>query len=296
MKRLAVLLLAAGCNGSATPVAFEDYAVEAADAFCDWAVGCRHVPDDATCHRLLDPKRYDTRRAADAIRLGRLRYDADAAGACLASGRLAACPAPAFADPSCDRVFVGQVPQGGACAGIYDCAGGGECLEPECDAGCCSGTCGPAPPADPPKKAIGELCDAHEECVATAFCETDGRCHEYPKSVDQHCIFGCWYGDLYCDLAVEACRLHAATGEVCNAGRRCNPNNDFCGDGICRPRPGAGEPCDQETRLCIPGTRCVAGTCAPRGAEGDPCAVDDDCQAGCDQATDRCVAYTTCMP
>jgi len=295
VRLVAVAVLLAACDGAPRPIAFADYAVEAADAFCSWAVRCRHLPDDDTCRRLLDPKRYDTRRAADALSLGRLAYDPEAAAECLAAGRAAACPAPAFADPSCDRVFVGLVPQGGACAGAFDCAGDGECLEPVCDAGCCSGTCGPAPPADPPLAPVGATCRTHFDCVETAYCEVDGRCHELPRNAGDHCLFGCWYGDLYCDAGSETCRLHAATGEPCGADRRCNPNHDFC-DGTCRPRPGAGEPCDGDTRFCVPGTRCLEGRCAPRGTVGDACAVDDDCDVGCDVAAGRCVAYATCVP
>jgi hypothetical protein len=295
--RIALVALAAlaGCDG-ARSVAFEDYAVEAADAFCAWAVTCRHVPDDATCRRLLDPKRYDTRRAADGIRLGRLGYDGEAAGRCLAAGRAADCPTAAFADPSCDAVFVGLVAPGGVCTGAFDCAGGGECVEPECDAGCCAGSCGPPPPPPPRRRAVGETCQAHGDCIDTAFCEIDGRCHEVPRNPGDHCLWGCWWGDLYCEGGTETCRVHAALGEACDDHlHRCNPNHSYC-DGVCRSRPGPGEACDAEVRFCVPGTLCVEGRCRARGAPGDPCSIDDDCDVACDRAAGRCAAYQTCDP
>ncbi|WP_428269756.1 hypothetical protein, partial [Haliangium sp.] len=49
------------------PVDLDRFGIEARAALCDWAVRCAHVPDHATCERLLDPKNYDTRRAEDAV-------------------------------------------------------------------------------------------------------------------------------------------------------------------------------------------------------------------------------------
>ncbi len=310
MRALAVVLALAACADPPAPpagpdagvlvepVPFESYGIAAADAYCAWAVRCRHVPDDTTCRRLLDPKNYDTRRAADGMRLGRLRYDAAAAGRCLAAARGSICPAPPFLDVSCGGVFTGLVPRDGACTTAYDCAGHARCLRPVCGPGCCVGSCGPpeAPVVDPPLAPVGEPCRAHGDCVYTAYCEA-GRCALLPDEVGEHCLFGCAVGDLYCDLDTETCRRHPALGEACSPEAKCNPFVAFC-DGICKPRPGAGEPCDADARRCVPGTTCDAdaGACAARGGEGSACASDGQCEVACDRDAGACAGYSTCAP
>jgi hypothetical protein len=254
------------------------------------------VPDDATCRRYIDPKRYDLRRATDGIAAGRLRYDGEAAATCLGAGRDAICSGLPFTDASCARVFVGLVPEGGHCTGAHDCAGGASCDGP-CNAGCCDGTCGapvtpsPAPVLSP----IGGPCTSHPDCVPTAYCERDGTCHALPDAAGEHCLFGCTYGDLYCDVSSETCLAYAAIGAACDAAHPCVPGDSFCGDdGSCHPRPGAGEACDTMARLCVPATTCQAGVCQPRGTTGAPCAADAECDVACDTAAGVCAAYASC--
>jgi hypothetical protein len=299
---LGVVLAVVACSAPTatpdpSPVPFDTYAATAQDAYCAWAVRCRHVPDDPTCRRLIDPRAYDTRRASDGIRLGRLAYDPDAAGRCLAGAHAAACAAPPFIDPSCGAVFSGLVPRGGACTTAYDCADHALCLEPACELGCCIGTCGPPRVlATPPDLAdVGEPCRSHATCVVTAYCE-GGRCRALPTRAGERCQFGCATGDLYCDLGTETCRAHAALGEPCGPEAECSSYVAFC-DGICQARPGPGDRCD-DVRRCIPSTTCApdAGACAPRGGEGAPCSRDDECDVACDTQSGSCVAYTACLP
>jgi hypothetical protein len=294
---LALALLLAGCGGGApAPVAFADYAAEGQAALCAWAVRCRHAPDDATCRRILDPRQFDTRRADDGLRLGRLAYDADAAGACLDAGRAAACSAPPFTDASCDRVFTGLVPQDGVCTTAFDCAGGARCLDRVCDAACCVGACGPPEPrpAPPLRSEVGGACATHGDCVDDAFCDIDGRCHAMPREPGERCLFGCYYGDLFCDVEREVCVRYGGVGDACGPGAPCNLSYTYC-DGVCRPRPGPGEGCDAAAR-CVPGLVCAGGVCAPRGGEGEPCSGDDQCDVACDVQAGACVAYAICAP
>ena len=68
MRASFALLALAACSGdSVAPVPLAELSSGLADAVCEWASRCVHVPDDATCRRLIDPKDYDVCRAQDAV-------------------------------------------------------------------------------------------------------------------------------------------------------------------------------------------------------------------------------------
>ncbi len=309
-------MVLAACGGL-DPVPLDRYGAAAEDALCDWAVACRHVPDDATCRRFIDPKRYDTRRAAESIAAGRLAYDPGAAARCLDTGRRGPCPS-SFDDPSCAQVFVGRVAQGGACTSRLECAAGAECGNLTCAAGCCRGTCGAPAVVPPPPAPVGASCQTHFDCVAIAYCD-QGTCRELPKNAGDPCLFGCWYGDLTCDVETLTCVQVAGLGEAC-ADRPCDAAWAYC-DGVCRPRPGAGDACDATGAggpiglgamspvggrglaaapsidvRCIPTTWCDGATCQPRGGPGATCTMDPQCDFACDAAAGQCVPYASCAP
>ncbi len=301
MRTVLALLVLAACGGdSVDPVPLEQLSARSADAVCAWATRCIHVPDDATCRRLIDPKDYDTRRTEDAVAAGRLVYDPDAAGECLARTADASCLATPFADPACDAMLAGVVTQGGACTSAFECADFADCEAVTCSGQCCVGACG-APGFDPgeppPRTAIGGACDTHLDCVDEAYCEIDGSCTEMPDAPGERCLFGCARGDLYCDIDVFECRAYAARGEACDPERAsappCDPTWSYCA-GECRDRPGEGEACDASDRRCIASTWCDGdpGVCRGRGAAGAVCAAADQCEVTCDGAV--CLEYETC--
>jgi hypothetical protein len=282
-------------------VPLDAFSDEAQRAHCAWAVRCAHVPDDATCYRLLEPKRYDRRRAEDGVAAQRVRYDHVEAGRCLHATAVAACTAAPFTDPSCDRMLEGLVPQGGACTGHGDCADRARCEQARCDGQCCLGTCGapqgePAPA--PPPSEVGGRCQTHFDCVHEAYCELDGRCHAMPEKVGQRCLFGCAPGDLYCDLKDLECRAYAALGEACDPDRLrappCNRAWAVCKGGVCELRPGLGESCVLHPDSCVVTTRCKSGVCQPRGEAGEACERSADCAWACDEDAGVCVDYETC--
>lgn len=294
MRAVAILGLLAACTGGGlAPVPLSEYGAAGPEALCSWAVRCRYVPDTATCLRLRDPKSYDLRRAAEGVAAGRLRYDADAAAACLDAGRHALCPAPPFADVSCGQIFVGLVAEGGACTTAFDCTTGLACTQIGCSGGCCAGTCQPAVPVQPlpPRGTPGTPCDNHDECVEDAYCDATSHCRQMPSAPGEQCLFGCTYGDLHCDVDTLRCVRYAELGAACGS-TPCNPAYAFCAD-VCQSRPGPDEACD-ELRICIPGTRCIAGRCQSRGAIGDPCMSNDQCVDACDSASGRCIALPVC--
>src|SRR5262249_19651748 len=151
------------------------------------------------------------------------------------------------------------------------------------------GTCGaPAIPPPPPSLgAAGDPCVTHTDCEPGTYCEIDGHCRALPENEGDHCLFGCAFGDLYCDVTSETCRRYAALSAPCDpAGVNppCDPAYAFCDpvDDICRPRPGLGDPCDSAERLCIASTWCNAGQCAAPGDAGAACTDDSQCAISCD--------------
>jgi hypothetical protein len=291
----------AACSDPAPdPVELTDFSVQAADAVCDWATRCRHMPDRPTCERFIDPKSYDTRRAADAIAAGRMSYDAAAAGACLQATRDAYCLAVPFSDPSCSEMFVGLVAENGACTSDFECVGGGRCLNPSCNGQCCVGSCGPPITGTPPERAdIGEPCETHDDCVENAHCGFDRICAERPDTEGEPCVFGCARGDLYCDLDDLVCKAYAGAGELCDPSGDTAPPCDeawsYC-DSVCKDRPGVGDPCGVQPQTCIPTAYCDNGTCKARGTTGDACSSNDQCDVACNTLSGSCVEYQTCEP
>jgi hypothetical protein len=294
---------ATGCgDDSLDPVPLEEFSAAAQDAVCAWAVRCAHVPEDASCRRLIDPKDYDVRRSLDAIAAGRLSYDADEAARCLAQTATAVCLATPFADPSCGDMFGGLVGEGGACTSDFECAEFAECEITGCGVQCCLGSCGPPgfdPGDPPPRAAVGEDCESHLDCVDEAYCETDGRCTALPVAEGERCLFGCGRGDLFCDVDTLTCGAYADRGDPCDpAGATappCDPTWSYC-DGVCTDRPGEGEACDSQAKNCIASTWCDGdpGTCRARGGAGSSCSDSDQCEVVCDGLAAQCVEYELC--
>lgn len=279
-------------------MALADFGAVAADAVCDWAVRCRHMPDERTCRLFLDPRDYDTRRAEDAVAAGRLVYDPEAAGACLDALRDAYCLAEPFSDPVCERMFAGAVEEGGVCTSAFECASGAPCEVSSCTVQCCTGTCGPAPapPPDPPPRAeVGQDCEVHDDCVEAAYCGFDRTCAPMPEAEGEACVFGCARGDLYCDTDALECRRYGGPGEPCDDTRPCDPAWAIC-DGTCRVRPGPGEPCEPQVADCVAAAWCDAGTCRTRGLPGATCDHPDQCTVTCDTSLGLCVEYEQCEP
>lgn len=205
------------CGGD-DPIAYDDLPAELADALCSYAYRCCDaaeladqfggfdppVTDEASC-RVAMTEFYQGLVGGDpAVASGRIRYDAEVAGTCVAAVRGATCgtSSQVFRD-RCDAVFVGAVGAGGACADNDECAAG------LCDraAGAAEGTCATPPTAGMAcvdeacadsaycelqpttgqyqcvaKRADGGLCASGLECVS-GYCDDAGRCGARPVSM-----------------------------------------------------------------------------------------------------------------
>ncbi len=242
----------------------------------------------------------------DAVDRGTVRYDGNAARACIDYAAGMSCDQLQEEPAECERVFVGTVSPGGQC--VVDL----ECLRGWCDTeAACPGRC-------VAYRRAGESCTGSTElCEPNTYCDDTGRCAE-PQYVGEGQTCGydigwCSYG-LGCGEAGTCVRLPPLTseGQACgDATGFCNPGL-ACHEGTCRRPPATvGAACHAETLpcafarnlICDPSTaRCVAipgagepcvmgfvcgggtfcgddRTCRARLADGAPCTGDDQCSS-----------------
>jgi len=278
-----------------------------AAAACQLYVGCRAATSSASveaCHQHTAATCEAAVNGARAqIASGALRYDPDAAHACLTRIGLLACAplatmlAQVDATADCDDVFTGQLGDGAACDQASACGAGLACAP---DAGAaCPGTCRPAPSA-------GEGCDPRfSPCGAGLFCEL-GTCVPATVALGDACVTDAQCPDgAFCDdeEAPARCRDRLPTGAPCG-------DDDACADGLCCASVDFADTGNCAPRLapdaaCVPfvlGAQCPDGQtcdgelerCVDRPAKaGDACA-DDERPCGiaglyCDLATSTCV-------
>lgn len=209
---------------------------------------------------------------ADALADGRVTYDPDAAGACLARRRAADCLDHARGLPPLATCgLTGTIGDGEPCFATVECAGGGHCLrDPECGFDlCCPGVC--LAPA-----ALGEECNPR-------LCEGDNLCVDNvcrTGTAGSPCVFdfNC-RGDHHCDN--NACVASAATGSPCDRDGQCT-FPDRCLEGLCQPSYRDGDPCDGFCNLlfasyCDQPDPPALGTCRALPALGEDCSATGTC-------------------
>lgn len=292
------LVLLASLTLASCRVSLESYCDERFRAGCDFGQRCGTVTRAVDCSRrtavsdCLDGTR-------SGVETGLVKYDAEAAAACMRGLRTRACDD--FKEPvACLDVFFGTALEGEACG---SCARGLTCTQ-----GATCGVCAKRPPPVPlpaappcvgtissvtcaPNSAcvngvcvspgpVGAPC-APGPCEAGTFCDaTTSKCARIPE-VGEACVFPqlCRSG-LTCLEGI--CVLVGEPGAPCVVASQCR--TEVCLEGVCLARSAAGEPCDG-TRFCRDELECVAGLCTPRPGEGEacrsfPCAQPLDCVAG----------------
>jgi len=255
---LGVLLLQA-CEGGANggDVAYDELPAAQVDALCDYMVHCGIAASTALCADVWDELLRPDPDLDAAVAGGSVKYDEDAAKACLEAIRGGACSSGFFTgEPpaACDDVFQGTVADGGACWIDEQCVSG-ECQSDGCPDACCEGAC----VAATPDAAIGQPCG--QGCVEGAYCDVNDVCAALKQS-----------------------------GAACDGGDECVAGLN-CLAGTCQTGPGKDEPClEFQCALplaCDPGTL----TCKPLPGEGDACLpAAGNCLIGltCSEATMTC--------
>jgi hypothetical protein len=229
----------------------------------------------------------------DAVRAGRLRYDAVGARACLERFEGGSCEGwiGGWMDPRCTTaVFRPTVALGGSCTGDYECADGW-----------CTGAfdaCGTCQPWRDLGDTCGTICEpgllcvgsTHGGCPADYVC-LDGRCAEPrpPGGVNEPCSEA-WpwcQPELLCD-STSTCRRLGLVGERCAQSWECEWGLD-CEGGACAevlplPPPSCGG-------TCVPGTECDGSRCVAWPTVGEPCGNYYPCLASWCGPSGRCESY-----
>ena len=269
---MAVVLIAPACAFGMTPAEFCDKAFDGSSA----SKRCT-AADRASLRYLAGPPGDGDatwRAVCDAlieggVATGRLRFDARAAGMCIARLEKEREKRPVSASiyglRECANVVVGLVPLGGACRASEDCvnalvceieskAAGGRCREPAVGQPCRGGV-------------VLWFGGDHPTCGAGAECD-GGTCRPHVAAGGACSLFGCGPGLTCADERCEPVR---------SAGGKCATRLDCASGLICRRTPGADS------------------VCGKPGKRGSACVQDQDCSGRCEippgMSAGRCATF-----
>jgi len=254
-------------GGSGAPVAIEALPERLASAACESMAACCRSADIpfvlATCRANATPL---LQKAVNEALRANIRYDASAAGACIAAygdyfkGCFVANDK--LVEASCSRVFVGTIPLSGACTKSEECApaadGRGRC---DFDSDQAQGVC-VGPSASVPSTPHGKLGEA---CAGS--CSGSGDCGGAAPSGSGPVVTTVCFADegLQCDFATQTCQPLAALGQVCSSGA-CVAGA-FCAQGVCAALKPDGAECS-ENQECMARRCSLLDPAAPRGTCG----------------------------
>lgn len=195
----------------------------------------------------------------DAVKAGRLAYDAELAGQCFGTSN-AQCGnllEGAFGDEAtCNKVFTGKVATGGDCLQSIECAVAdsacvgakpptlGKCaLLPKENEACPQGQCLPGltcasgtQPICIKPKADGMGCGASNECISDNCDFATMKCAA-KKAIGEACSSPFECKDGWCDETAKMCKAPKAVGEACVTSTECASgecnNADMCAAPLC---------------------------------------------------------------
>jgi len=257
--------LAAACGGSVSgppgndgaPLSIDALPGQLANAACENLGACCNaaaIPfDQANCRaNWTAGVEMAVKRV---LQESRVRYDASAAGACVAAYRdyFKRCldQGDNAVDAVCNRMFVGAVELGGACSRSDECApsatGSGWCSF-DARAETAQGVCVAPELADSSATTHGKLGEA---CAGS--CESGADCGVLaPTGTTPSVTKMCFADDgLQCDFDTGTCQPPSTVGQACRFGG------------------------------CVKEAYCsAAGVCAPKKPDGTACTDDGECNTG----------------
>ena len=296
-------------GGSGTSIPIAEFPAAFVDAICGYMARCGQMPDKATCQAAISP---DLPRQVAAANAGNIKYDANAAAACVDAAKSVGCsywdPAGRVAAQSCQQAFRPLVINGGPCFISEECISG-YCKTATCSASatCCAGTCVPGVAAAG-TVAIGGDCSSGcsyasmgcvDVCIDGAFCDSSmaGLPTCRPKvALGQPCVSSALAGSPCVDGATcawnaagdDICVKTPAEGQACVTGNypECDSSLDYCDEvtGKCVRKIPVGGSCTGYN--CVDYATCDStGKCVALGRIGDPCSTvgclgDLKCSAG----------------
>lgn len=302
-NRLVLVLFVIGCGGGG--VSIGDLPDKLEDAECATDVACNQIADKATCEGAIDFDDEDYRTIKAGVDDGTIKYDADAAAACVDAFGGTDCTFEGLhAENPCEDMFTGTVATGGACVIDLQCANGGECVVAgSCDSEtmCCVGAC----MGSVVESAVGGPCgDDMHVCSFDTFCKTSetgpGTCTALVATEGSPCDeFDACANPMYCNLSTSSptCKKPAASGATCSRMDllACADTREYCDATSlkCTPRVAVGGACGAQVP-CVGFASCIGGACVadlPAGATCQNTATSPDC-AG----TLECTNGTCALP
>lgn len=188
-------------------------------------------------------------------------YDAEAAGECLASVRVACGDFVGDNSSACGRILVGSLSPGEACISST------QCRPPEQGSAYCDGVCVASGPA--PHGKLGQAC--------SFTCQgDDGECSDSPSVGGAPPLVACYTREgFYCAFGGGAelpdnCQPLVPVGQPCSGTDLC-AEDAFCATGgLCTLLFADGAACDVQEQ-------CQSGTCRGSVCGGAPTVEQDDC-------------------
>lgn len=266
--------------GDLSPIAIADYCDALIEAACPAGNTCGVCREDGGAREY-----YETYCATSVtkVELGTLRYDAQAAAACVASVAELSCQF-AIYQGRCADVFVGLVAPGAACTQRGD----GECRDGYCDTSeRCPGVC-------VAWRGVDQSCDNEEQqCGEGLYCDEDKCKRRLPAGLSCDNAPGACGDELQCLAPTEGdprvCTRLGDEGDDCEDDQGCAWTLT-CDDGVCRARVARGDRCRQ-ARNCPDGDQCYA---AVQG-EATRCAEPLDVGAVCSGDSNACASPASCQ-
>lgn len=247
------LSMVGGCGkaeGGAEPIPLSELPARIAKLLCDSLAGCcktSGIPMNvAACKTFYTVGLQEDYGEVD---LQRLRYDAEAAGACLfaISAKIQCGQVDDDEPPECDRIFSGRIALDQPCMSRQDCA-------------------------DVAGRSV--FCESQDGSSPTV-CVAGSDATLAHGQAGETCSYTC-YEDQTCDDAASPTPQQQPAPVVCH-----RKDGLFCDAGLCAPLSAPGAPCSS-SEGCRDSAFCdsVTGLCTEPQTDGSPCQIDNECLSG----------------
>jgi hypothetical protein len=315
---LIFITVVSGCgNGGSvgSTATFDDYEKTAPKVICQFYTRCGLFSKsrESACESQFAMPQTTGYSVDEAIAAGRITYDGDAAQRCLDAFSTSGCGLNAILALSsslCTKIVHGNVPLGGACKSIIECANSycqqGTSLNgvPGCDGTCVAYAatgdacnvvgkhCAPTDNCDAVSNTcvtlgqLGASCTSSSSCATGLACRSSGNAAtcQAPANENDPCgSFDECNGGLYCDVTGMVCKRQTPAGTACSYTTSCADGTKCVGAstqmGTCQAFLDIGQMCTgtPTDSACAQDARCDATshTCTASGSgqEGSDCTM-----------------------
>ncbi len=281
--------LGGGCSGSsssdgaAPPISLDQYPQAYANAVCDTIAPCcksANVTYEETGCKSAATDQWTQEIARSSA--AHTKYDADAAGRCIAAIKKVVASCKSAVDHStavCNDVFVGTIAVGGACTSRDDCAAPGTCeQDPNNFDFNAPGICtAPDSGSATAHAKAGELC--------SSSCDDRGgdtvSCGGFAGGPTSGPASGtCYASDgVFCAFETQVCAPFGKIGDACSVQEQGCVTGAYCNDGTCAAQVDSGS-CDLAPDACSSKSYCDLGQCFAKKQDHFGCTTDSECVSG----------------